>query len=57
MRLWTHSRFDAMTETLQSPLHFLNYFKQRARYADQLLASQDLTDPSISPEVTTSRRR
>jgi hypothetical protein len=23
---------------LQSPLNFLSYFKQRARYADQLLA-------------------
>jgi hypothetical protein len=29
---------DVMTEMLQSPLHFLSYFKQRARYADQLLA-------------------
>jgi hypothetical protein len=30
---------DAMTAMLKSPLHFLSYLNQRARYADQLLAS------------------
>jgi hypothetical protein len=34
---------DAMTEMLQSPLHFLSYVNRRAGYADQLLASQELT--------------
>lgn len=34
---------DAMTEMLQSPLHFLSYVYRRANYADQLLASQELT--------------
>ncbi len=34
---------DAMTEMLQSPLHFLSYVNRRANYADQLLASQELT--------------
>ncbi|WP_062196597.1 nuclease-related domain-containing protein [Caldimonas taiwanensis] len=34
---------DAMTEMLQSPLHFLSYVNQRANYADRLLASQELT--------------
>lgn len=34
---------DAMTEMLQSPLHFLSYVNRRANYVDQLLASQELT--------------
>lgn len=34
---------DAMTEMLQSPLHFLSYVNRRANYADRLLASQELT--------------
>jgi hypothetical protein len=34
---------DAMTEMLQSPLQFLSYVNRRANYADQLLASQELT--------------
>ncbi|MDR6383996.1 SEC-C metal-binding domain-containing protein [Paraburkholderia caribensis] len=34
---------DAMTEMLQSPLHFLSYVNRRANYADQVLASQELT--------------
>lgn len=34
---------DAMTELLQSPLHFLSYVKRRANYAEQLMASQELT--------------
>lgn len=50
---------DAMTEMLQSPLHFLSYVNRRANYADQLLASQELTILAyhlthnlwISPEV------
>ena len=50
---------DAMTEMLQSPLHFLSYVSRRANYADQLLASQELTTLAyylkhnlwINPEV------
>jgi len=34
---------DAMTEMLQSPLHFFSYVNRRANYADRLLASQELT--------------
>lgn len=34
---------DAMTEMLQSPLSFLSYINRRVNYADQLLASQELT--------------
>ncbi|MGS1070555.1 SEC-C metal-binding domain-containing protein [Burkholderia glumae] len=34
---------DVMTEMLQSPLHFLSYVNRRANYADQVLASQELT--------------
>lgn len=34
---------DAMTEMLQSPLHFLSYVNRRANYTDQLLAAQELT--------------
>lgn len=34
---------DAITEMLQSPLQFLSYVNRRAKYADQLLASQELT--------------
>lgn len=34
---------DAMTEMLQSPLHFLSYVNRRAQFADQILASQELT--------------
>lgn len=34
---------DAMTEMLQSPLNFLSYLNRRVIYADQLLASQELT--------------
>lgn len=34
---------DAMTEMLQSPLQFLSYVNRRASYAEQLMASQELT--------------
>lgn len=34
---------DAMTEMLQSPLQFLSYANRRAKYAEQLMASQELT--------------
>lgn len=34
---------DAMTEMLQSPLQFLSYVNRRANYAEQLMASQELT--------------
>lgn len=34
---------DAMTEMLQSPLQFLSYVNRRVNYADQLMASQELT--------------
>ncbi|MFM0667461.1 YecA family protein [Paraburkholderia sediminicola] len=34
---------DAMTEMLQAPLQFLSYINRRANYAEQLLASQELT--------------
>ena len=34
---------DAMTEMLQSPLQLLSYVNRRANYADQLMASQELT--------------
>jgi len=34
---------DAMTEVLQSPLQFLSYLNRRANYAEQLMASQELT--------------
>ncbi|MCP3019924.1 nuclease-related domain-containing protein [Cupriavidus basilensis] len=34
---------DAMTEMLQSPLQFLSYINRRANYAEQLMASQELT--------------
>lgn len=34
---------DAMTEMLQSPLQLLSYVNRRANYADQLIASQELT--------------
>lgn len=34
---------DAMTEMLQSPLQFLSYVNRRAIYAEQLMASQELT--------------
>lgn len=34
---------DAMSEMLDTPLHFLSYVSRRANYADQLLASQELT--------------
>jgi hypothetical protein len=34
---------DAMTEMLQSPLHFLSYINRRANYADRLRASHELT--------------
>jgi len=34
---------DAMTEMLSSPLSFLSYVNRRANYADQLLASHELT--------------
>lgn len=34
---------DAMTEMLQSPLHFLSYINRRAIYADHLSASHELT--------------
>jgi len=34
---------DVMTEMLQSPLQFLSYVNRRANYADQLMASQELT--------------
>lgn len=34
---------DAMTEMLQSPLQYLSYVNRRVNYADQLMASQELT--------------
>jgi len=34
---------DAMTEMLQSPLQFLSYVNRRVNYAEQLMASQELT--------------
>ena len=34
---------DAMTEMLQSPLQFLSYVNRRTNYAEQLMASQELT--------------
>ncbi|MBK7353433.1 MAG: SEC-C domain-containing protein [Nitrosomonas sp.] len=34
---------DTMTEMLQSPLQFLSYVNRRANYAEQLMASQELT--------------
>lgn len=34
---------DAMTEMLQTPLHFLSYVNRRANFADRILASQELT--------------
>lgn len=34
---------DAMTEMLQSPLQFLSYVNRRAKYSNQLMASQELT--------------
>ncbi|UJP04790.1 MAG: SEC-C domain-containing protein [Nitrosomonas sp.] len=34
---------DAMTEVLQSPLQFLSYVNRRTNYAEQLMASQELT--------------
>lgn len=34
---------DAMTEMLQSPLQFLSYVHRRANYAEQLMASGELT--------------
>ena len=34
---------DAMTEMLRSPLQFLSYINRRANYAEQLMASQELT--------------
>jgi hypothetical protein len=34
---------DAMTEMLRSPLQFLSYVNRRANYAEQLMASQELT--------------
>ncbi len=34
---------DAMTEMLQSPLQFFSYVNRRANYAEQLMASQELT--------------
>lgn len=34
---------DAMTEMLQSPLQFLSYVNRRANYAEQVMASQELT--------------
>lgn len=34
---------DAMTELLQSPLQFLSFVNRRAHYAEQLMASQELT--------------
>lgn len=34
---------DAMTEMLQSPLHFLSYTNRRTNYSDRLLASHELT--------------
>lgn len=34
---------DAMTEMLQSPLQFLSYVNRRANYAEQLMASHELT--------------
>ena len=34
---------DAMTEMLRSPLQFLSYINRRTNYAEQLMASQELT--------------
>jgi hypothetical protein len=34
---------DVLTELLATPLHFLSFISRRARYADQLLAAQELT--------------
>lgn len=34
---------DAMTEMLQSPLHFLSYLNRRSGYYDRLLAADELT--------------
>ena len=34
---------DAMTEMLQSPLHFLSYVNKRVGYSQELLAAQELT--------------
>ncbi|MCX7060599.1 MAG: SEC-C metal-binding domain-containing protein [Gammaproteobacteria bacterium] len=34
---------DAMTEMLDSPLHFLSYVDRRAGYTDKLMASHELT--------------
>ena len=34
---------DAMTEMLQSPLHFLSYVNKRVGYSEELLASDELT--------------
>lgn len=34
---------DAITEMLQSPLQFLSYVNRRVNYAEQLMASQELT--------------
>lgn len=34
---------DAMTEMLQSPLQFLSYVNRRANYAEQIMASHELT--------------
>jgi hypothetical protein len=34
---------DTMTEMLQSPLQFLSYVNRRTNYAEQLMASQELT--------------
>lgn len=34
---------DAMTEMLQTPLHFLSYINRRCNYAEQLIAAHELT--------------
>lgn len=34
---------DAMTEMLQSPLHFLSYVNRRASYSEKILTSHELT--------------
>jgi hypothetical protein len=34
---------DAMTEMLSTPLQFLSYINRRVRYADQIIASHELT--------------
>lgn len=34
---------DAMTEMLQSPLHFLSYVDRRTKYSDRVIASHELT--------------